>query len=305
MKASTIFGLLAAASSAAAHATFQELGVNGVDKAGTCVRLPTSNNPITSPTTGDIQCNAGGNKGVAGICTVPAGGTVTVEMHQQPGDRVCTNEAIGGNHDGPVIVYLSKVGDATKDVGGKWFKIFQNGLVKTDYWGTDALNANCGKQVVTIPADIAAGDYLLRAEVIALHVAGSLGGAQFYVSCYQLRITGGGSANPAGVSFPGAYSATDPGILFNLYGSYTSYTVPGPPVYVGGAGSGGGGGSTPPPTTVPPTTVAPPTTSPTPPPTAGSLPKYSQCGGIGWTGSGNCVAGTTCAKTNDYYSQCL
>lgn len=50
MKASTILGLLAAASSAAAHATFQELAVNGVDKAGTCVRQPSSNSPITSPT---------------------------------------------------------------------------------------------------------------------------------------------------------------------------------------------------------------------------------------------------------------
>jgi cellulase len=36
---------------------------------------------------------------------------------------------------------------------------------------------------VKIPADIAAGDYLLRAEVIALHVAGSSGGAQLYMSC--------------------------------------------------------------------------------------------------------------------------
>ena len=34
-----------------------------------------------------------------------------------------------------------------------------------------------------IPSDIPAGDYLLRAEVIALHVAGSLEGAQFYISC--------------------------------------------------------------------------------------------------------------------------
>lgn len=52
------------------------------------------------------------------------------------------------------------------------------------------------------------GNYLLRAEVIALHVAGSVGGAQFYMSCYQLQITGGGSANPATVKLPGAYSAT-------------------------------------------------------------------------------------------------
>lgn len=93
-------------------------------------------------------------------------------MHQQPGDRTCTTEAIGGNHDGPVIAYLSKVSDATTaDGSSSWFKIYENGLVSTDYWGTDVLNANCGKQVITIPADIAPGDYLLRAEVIALHVA--------------------------------------------------------------------------------------------------------------------------------------
>ncbi|KAJ7078311.1 cellulase [Mycena belliarum] len=40
-------------------------------------------------------------------------------------------------------------------------------------------------------------------------------------------------------------------------------------------------------------------------PTGGSLPKYSQCAGMGWTGSGTCVAGTTCQFSNPYYSQCL
>lgn len=33
---------------------------------------------------------------------------------------------------------------------------------------------------------------------------------------------------PTGVSFPGAYSATDPGILINIYQTITSYTIPGP-----------------------------------------------------------------------------
>lgn len=33
-----------------------------------------------------------------------AGDTVTVEMHQQPGDRSCSNEAIGGDHYGPINV---------------------------------------------------------------------------------------------------------------------------------------------------------------------------------------------------------
>lgn len=39
--------------------------------------------------------------------------------------------------------------------------------------------------------------------------------------------------------------------------------------------------------------------------TGGTLPKWSQCGGIGWSGSGTCIAGTTCTFQNDWYSQCL
>lgn len=57
-------------------------------------------------------------------------------------------------------------------------------------------------------ADIAPGDYLLRAEVLALHVASSINQAQFYVSCYQITVSGTGSATPSGVSFPGAYKNT-------------------------------------------------------------------------------------------------
>jgi hypothetical protein len=36
---------------------------------------------------------------------------------------------------------------------------------------------------VKIPTNIRAGDYLLRAEALALHIASSLGGAQFYMTC--------------------------------------------------------------------------------------------------------------------------
>jgi rhamnogalacturonan hydrolase len=37
----------------------------------------------------------------------------------------------------------------------------------------------------------------------------------------------------------------------------------------------------------------------------GTLGEYYQCGGLGWTGSGTCVSGTTCVAQNDWYSQCL
>ncbi|KAK6542270.1 hypothetical protein TWF694_006230 [Orbilia ellipsospora] len=32
---------------------------------------------------------------------------------------------------------------------------------------------------------------------------------------------------------------------------------------------------------------------------------YGQCGGIGWTGQTNCVAGAVCSTLNPYYAQCL
>ncbi|GKT43007.1 putative endo-beta-1,4-glucanase D [Colletotrichum spaethianum] len=81
-----------------------------------------------------------------------------------------------------------------------------------------------------IPSCIASGEYLIRVEHLALHGAGTEGGAQFYVGCAQVSLSGGGSTSPSGlVSFPGAYKSTDPGILFQPYWpTPTSYTNPGP-----------------------------------------------------------------------------
>ncbi|KAG8686637.1 hypothetical protein FRC09_014004 [Ceratobasidium sp. 395] len=230
----SVAAALVVASSVHAHATFQQFWNGNTDLSGTCVRKPASNSPVSSVSSADLACNAGAAS-TTGICSVAAGSTVSVEMHQQPGDRNCANEAIGGNHDGPTIIYMAKVDNAATAVGSSagWFKVAQTGLVSKDYWGTDVMNKACGKVSFKIPSNIKPGNYLVRAEVIALHVAGSVGGAQFYMSCYQINVTGGGSASPATVKFPGAYSATDPGILFNLYGSYTTYTVPGPAVYSG------------------------------------------------------------------------
>ncbi|KAF7957593.1 hypothetical protein EAE96_003167 [Botrytis aclada] len=231
MRSSDItFVLLSIVATVRSHATFQELWINGVDQVGSCVCLPPTNSPVTDLTSTDLRCNVGGTVGVSGVCSVAAGGNVTVEMHQQPGDRSCANEAIGGAHYGPVILYMSKVSNAANDTGaGSWFKVDQEGYdVSRQWWGSQTLNANCGKRSFIIPSTLAPDDYLLRAEVIALHVASSVGGAQLYLSCFQLRVTGYGSKNPAGVLFPGAYSATDPGILINIYQTINNYTIPGP-----------------------------------------------------------------------------
>lgn len=70
------------------------------------------------------------------------------------------------------------------------FKIFEDGWTAAnkgagdnDLWGVKDMNTCCGKVDVKIPSDLAAGDYLLRAEVVALHTAQSTNGAQFYMSC--------------------------------------------------------------------------------------------------------------------------
>lgn len=84
----------------------------------------------------------------------------------------------------------------------------------------------------TVPSCIESGAYLVRHEVIALHAAETEGGAQFYPGCHQITVTGGtGATTPSGlVAFPGAYSAEDPGILYNPYEA-TTYTVPGPALF--------------------------------------------------------------------------
>jgi cellulase len=75
---------------------------------------------------------------------------------------------------------------------------------------------------------------LLRAEAIALHAAGPAGGAQHYVTCYQLTVTGSGTLEPKGVTFPAAYSKTGPGLGFSIHAPLDSYPMPGPELIASG-----------------------------------------------------------------------
>src|SRR4051812_31843795 len=65
-----------------------------------------------------------------------------------------------------------------------------------------------------------------------LHSASSYPGAQFYIECTQIRVSGGGGKTPSGVSFSEAYKGTDQLSKFNIYYSTpTTYIVPGPTVF--------------------------------------------------------------------------
>ncbi|OAA57431.1 glycoside hydrolase family 61 protein [Niveomyces insectorum RCEF 264] len=339
------YGLLAARQ-AAGHATFQDLWVAGTDmirililpffffsflqliapntlQHGTqCARLPLSNNPVTDVSSTAIRCNLG-TKPVGYKCAVAPGSTVTVEMHQQPGDRSCGSQAIGGAHYGPVSVYLSKVPDSsTADGSTGWFKVFEDGWAASpsggsgddDQWGTKDLNTCCGKMDVPLPADLDAGDYLLRAEALALHTAGSAGGAQFYMTCYQLQVGGGGGgASNASTStlsiaasdivkFPGAYKASDPGILINIHAKVASYQAPGPAVIAGGTTRKAGSAC---PAAAATSGASPDGSAAGAGAASCEVAQFGQCGGTGYTGGTNCAAGLSCKGVSaPYYSQC-
>lgn len=85
---------------------------------------------------------------------------------------------------------MAKVSNAASasPSGLQWFKVFEDGLDGSGTWGVDRMISNGGWTDFTLPTCVAPGQYLLRAELIALHSAGSVGGAQFYIVSHDEHI---------------------------------------------------------------------------------------------------------------------
>ncbi|CAI0644082.1 unnamed protein product [Colletotrichum noveboracense] len=230
---------LLSATGAYAHTIFSSLEAGGVNSGvGVGVRVPSYNGPIEDVTSSSMACNGPPNPTTptSKVITVTAGQSVTaVWRYMLNSGGSAPADIMDSSHKGPTIAYLKKVSDATTDtgVGGGWFKIQEDGF-SNGVWGTEKVINGQGKHTIKIPACIAPGQYLLRAEMIALHGAGSYPGAQFYMECAQINVVGGtGAKTPANtVSFPGAYKGTDPGVTINIYYPVvTSYTIPGPQLF--------------------------------------------------------------------------
>lgn len=230
---SSIASLSAFAATALAHYNFEALIVNdNVTSPYEYVRQTTnSNSPVTDVTSTDFTCNAGGRD--ADIMAKTS--TYTVQAGDSVGFTINSN--IG--HPGPLHVYMSKAASGTAqdyDGSGDWFKVYSLTTSSiTDeglQWAT-YVDGGISNFTFALPADLAAGEYLMRAEHIALHGAGSEGGAQFYMGCAQLKVEGSGTSTPTDVvSIPGVYTGTEPGILINIYYPVpTNYTDPGPAVW--------------------------------------------------------------------------
>ncbi|KAI1165921.1 lytic polysaccharide monooxygenase [Nemania serpens] len=220
------FAILALLGIAQAHYTFPGLIYNGVTEADwTFVRETTnhySHGPVQDVTDSQIRCYE----------LVP-GSNGAKTKNVNAGDTVGFRVDGGIQHPGPMQFYMAKApsgqtAETFNGDGAVWFKIYEEHPTVTSAgltWSSSGL-ANVS---VKIPSCLAPGYYLLRAEHIALHSAGSTGGAQFYQSCAHVYVSGSGTKTFSGVAIPGAYKASDPGILINLYWPIpTSYKNPGP-----------------------------------------------------------------------------
>ncbi|ETS82901.1 hypothetical protein PFICI_04777 [Pestalotiopsis fici W106-1] len=236
MKSQTILALAAQAVCISAHTIFVQLESGGTTyDVSYGIRDPSYDGPITDVTSDDLACNGGPNPTTpsSDIIDVAAGSTVTAVWRHTLTSG--SDDVMDASHLGPTMAYLKKVDDATSDsgIGDGWFKIVEDGYTN-GVWGTSNVINNAGEQSIPIPSCIADGQYLLRAEMIALHSASSTGGAQLYMECAQINVSGGtASVSPTTYSIPGIYAADDPGLLINIYSmtSSSTYTIPGPDVF--------------------------------------------------------------------------
>ncbi|KAH9913794.1 glycoside hydrolase, partial [Epithele typhae] len=178
-----------------------------------------SNGPVTDVTSEAIRCyelDLGSIPGETSIATVSAGSTIGFKAND------------GFYHPGYFAAYMSAASPAANSpsagTGKTWFKIWEDAPVYKN--GALTFPSQTIDQITfTIPKNTPSGQYLIRAEQIALHVASTFAGAQFYIGCAQVNVVNGGSGKPGPlVSFPGAYTGEEPGILINIYNLPAGYT---------------------------------------------------------------------------------
>ncbi|KAJ4293828.1 glycoside hydrolase 61 [Collariella sp. IMI 366227] len=243
----TLLSALAGAASVSAHGHVKNIVVNGLSYQGYEINtFPYMQNPpavvgwtATNTDNGfvapdafaspDIICHRSATN-AKGHAAVTAGDKVLIQWDTWP-----------ESHHGPVIDYLANCGSAGCETVDKtaleFFKISEVGLVDgtkaPGVWGSDQLIANNNAWLVQIPPNIAPGNYVLRHEIIALHSGNQANGAQNYPQCFNLQITGSGTATPTGIKGTALYKPTDAGILANIYTSPVKYEIPGPALIAG------------------------------------------------------------------------
>jgi len=224
--------LSALASQVSAHYVFPNLILNGSPSADWQYIRQTNNyenlGPVTDVTSADFTCYNTAENIIPATATVTAGSKIGFQVYGNPSDLY---------HAGVVNVYMAKAPSTaasfTGASGNVWFKVFEITAV-TDGGTTITFPAeNLPAVNFTIPAALPSGQYLVRMEAIAIHSASYFGGAQFYIGCAQINVTGGGKGTPGPlVAIPGVYTGNEPGILIDIYYPIpATYVQPGPAVW--------------------------------------------------------------------------
>lgn len=225
MKSSLLPALAALVATTNAHYIFNKFAASAI-KFTTYdhIRENTNyNSPVTDLASKDLRCNVGG-----------ASGSNTTTLPIKAGDPFTFTSDTAVYHQGPISLYMSKAPGKVADFDGSggWFKIYDWGPTFSGGQATwpmrsmsfflvshlrsrENTDMSAADYTYNIPKCIKDGEYLLRIQSLAIHNPGST--PQFYISCAQLNVTGGsGAANPATVSIPGAFKATDPGYTANV-----------------------------------------------------------------------------------------
>lgn len=188
-----------------------------------------------------ICSGVNGETGVSRVAGINAGDALAFEWRDWP--DASQPGSIDPSHKGPCAVYMKKVDNSAASnnaAGDGWFKIMEDGYDSTaGKWCTEKLIPNDGHLAATIPDDLAAGYYLVRPELLALHQADKTpADPQFYVGCAQIFLSSSGSAIPPNsVSIPGYVNMSTPAMTFNIYDQPMKLPFPdfGPPLYTAGS----------------------------------------------------------------------
>lgn len=180
----------------------------------------------------DIVCHVNASP-ASDVVEVQAGDPINLQWSPWP-----------TSHIGPILTYLAPAGDDFSKVDKanlKFIKTEETGLIhnSTDpgtlngYYASNKLMDSGNKWTTTIPSFVKPGNYILRTEIIALMGAKTLGRAQHYPQCINVKVTGNGNDPISnGIRAQDFYKATDPGIQIMIYKDL-DYKIPGPPVYKG------------------------------------------------------------------------
>lgn len=260
-KAVSILGIAALTSQVAAHGYIRTFTLDGVDyegysrsdgggKVGSIGWTFTTpdEGPVLEPSNPAFACRQGAQPPKSSG-TIAAGGQAGFLWTSDDKER--NPDGWSQGHHGPILTYLAPCNGDCSSIeltSLRWTKISEKGVTgpanEKGTWATDEMRANGGVATATIPSSIAAGNYIIRHEIIALHRA-LLNEPEFYGQCANIQITGHGTddLSGSGVVASQLYSTSETSIYgHDIYDSRmdgADWAIPGPPLYPGAGPSTG------------------------------------------------------------------